>query len=343
VKRDSVPPAPAEGTFRPILTPSRGRRFLAALVILLETFLLLIVAGVAGFGLGGAPAPTMFLTIFTGGASIQRLGAAAGLAAHTGDGLLDGDLVTTGAGGRAAILYPDGSVTRLDVESTVKVRSRRTAAGTVQTSFEQSAGLTWNRVQRLVGLASFKVSGPNSSSAEVRGTTFGYYIEHEASGRPVVWVDVYSGSVRVNGTGPSVLAGSGQRVTVRAAAPPTTPAPIPAADSRLSFTVFNQALDALSGIPIAFSTGVLSTGGVSPSAVVKADGKNDLQLILAWPGSIFELTVTDPAGHVYARPSASVPPLSLVLPQAQTGSWTFSVRDVQSPPQETWWVVVARR
>ena len=320
-----------------------ARRFLAALIVALEVFLLLLVVGIAGFTFGGASAPSMFLSIFTGSASVQRPGTATAVAARSGDGLEDGDTVATSAGGRAAILYPDGSVTRLDVATTVKVSARRAAGGAVQASFQQSAGLTWNRVQRLVGLASFRVSGPNSASADVRGTTFGYYIEHDAAAKPVVWVDVYSGAVQVGGTGPSVLAASGQRVTVRAGAPPTTPAPIPAADFQLSFTVFNQALDTLSGAPIAFATGVLSSGGVSPSASVKADGRSGLQLVLAWPGSIFELTVTDPAGNQYARPSSSVPPLSVLVPQAQAGTWTFSVRDVQSAPQETWWVVVGRR
>ena len=319
-----------------------GRRFLAALIVALEAFLILLVAGVAGFALGGASAPSMFLSIFTGSASVQRPGTTTAAAAQSGDGLEDGDTVATSAGGRAAILYPDGSVTRLDVNTVVKVSAHRAGAA-VQTSFQQSAGLTWNRVQRLVGLASFKVSGPNSASADVRGTTFGYYIEHDAASNPVVWIDVYSGSVRVGGTGSPVLAGSGQRVTVRAGAPPTTPVPIPAGDFQLSFTVFNQALDALSGVPVAFATGILSTGGVAPSSSVKADGRSDLQLVLAWPGSIFELTVRDPAGNQYARPSSSVPPLSVVVPRAQAGNWTFSVRDVQSAPLETWWIVVSRR
>ena len=96
-----------------------GRRFLAALIVALEAFLVLLVAGVAGFTLGSASVPTMFLSIFTGSASIQRSGTTTAMAATSGEGLEDGDTVATSAGGRAAILYPDGSVTRLDVDTTV--------------------------------------------------------------------------------------------------------------------------------------------------------------------------------------------------------------------------------
>ncbi len=320
-----------------------GRRVLAGALILGEALMLLLVVAIGVLTLGGAEAaPPMILTVFTGTATIQRSGSTTAVAAHSGDGLDSGDTVATGATGKAAIVYPDGSTTRLDSNTTVKVSARRAPGGAVQTTFQQSAGLTWNKVQRLVGVSSFKVSGPNAATAEVRGTVFGYYVEHDATGAPVIWIDTWSGSVLVGGTGGSVLAGTGQRVTVRAGAAPTTPAPIPAGDRQLSFTVFNQTLDAVTGTPAAFQAGTLSTGTSTQSFAVTVEGPTDLQFVLGWPGSIYELTVVDPDGNVLARQASSVPPLSVVAPRARAGTWRFSVRDVQSAPQEAWWVAVGR-
>ncbi|HEY8811956.1 MAG TPA: FecR family protein [Candidatus Dormibacteraeota bacterium] len=320
-----------------------GRRVIAGALILGEVLMLLLVVAIGLLTLAGTEAaPSMTLTVFIEAASITRLGSTARVAGHSGDGLRSGDTVATGPNGKAAIAYPDGSTTRLDSSTTVKVSSRNGKAQTVQTSFQQSAGLTWNRVQKLVGVSSFKVSGPNSATAEVRGTEFGYYVERDSSGTPVIWIDTWSGSVLVGGTEGSVLAGAGQRVTVRAGAPPTTPVPIPAGDRQLSFTVFNQTLDAVTGRPVAFASGTLSTGASSQSFPVQADGKSNLQFVLGWPGSIYELTVTDPAGNVVSRSASSVPPLSVVVPSATVGTWHFSVRDVQSAPGEAWWVIVGR-
>jgi len=314
-------------------------------LILGEVLMVLLVVAIGFLTLGGnteTSPPPMTLTVFTGSVTIQRAGGKAVVAGRSGDGLNSGDTVATGVTGRALITYPDGSVTRLDLATTVRVSARRARGGAVLTSFQQSAGLTWNKVQRLVGLSSFKVSGPNSATAEVRGTVFGFYVEHDPSGAPVIWIDTWSGSVLVGGSGGSVLAGTGQRVTVPAGGRPTAPAPIPAGDRQLSFTVFNQTLDAVTGTPIAFQDGFLSTGASTRVFEVVADGTSDLQFVLGWPGSLYELTVLDPAGRVFAKPASTVAPISVVVPRALAGTWTYSVRDVQSAPLETFWVMVGR-
>jgi hypothetical protein len=316
---------------------------MAGALVLGLALMLLLVAAIGLLTLAPSRgAPTMTLTVFTGTAAVQPVGSRAAVAAHSGDGLYSGDTVATGPTGKAAITYPDGSTTRLDSSTTVMVSARRAKGGAVQTSFQQSAGLTWNEVKKLAGVSSFMVSGPNAATAEVRGTVFGYYIEHDASGVPVIWIDTWSGSVLVGGTGGSVLAGTGQRVTVRARSAPTAPAPIPATDRQLSFTVFNQTLDAVTGKPVAFQSGTLSTGASTPSFSVQADGKTDLQFVLGWPGSLYELTVVGPDGIAYARPASTVPPIGVVVSRARAGTWRFSVRDIRSAPQEAWWVIVSR-
>ncbi|TMD55014.1 MAG: FecR domain-containing protein [Chloroflexi bacterium] len=326
-----------------------AKRALIGALVLAQLLLFLLVGAVAAISFSGSPGGlaggggSVLLTVYTGTATIQRAGATVPVVAHSGDTLAAGDAVRTGAASKAGVSYPDGSLTRLDSDTRVVVSSVRAAGGAVKTSLQQSAGLTWNQVKSLVGGSTFKVSGPNSAVAEVRGTRFGYYVERDAGGNPVIWIDVWDGVVRVSGAiGSPVTAGSGQRVTVRPASAPTAPAAIPAADRQLSFTVFNRTIEAVTGTPVAFANGTSSTGDTSTSFPVTADGRGDLQLVLGWPGSTFELTVVDPSGKVFSRSTSAQAPLSVVAKRARAGRWTFIVRDIQSGPNEAWWVIVGR-
>jgi FecR protein len=325
-----------------------SRRLLTGgLAVVVTLVLVATVAGVAIaiFGTSAVAGPTATLTVFTGSARIQKAGTATAVAAHSGEAVASGDSVSTAAGSEAAVTYPDGSVTRLDQSSRITVSIARSGAKALRLGVNQSAGLTWNSVKKLVAGATFNVSGPNNAVAGVRGTRFGFYIEQDPAGKPVVWVDVYDGKVAVSGAvGPAVTATANQRVNVRAGAPPTAPVAIPESDRHLSFTVFNQTLEAATGTPFSFQSGTLSSGQAAGPFAVVADGKSTLQFVLGWPGAnfeIFELTVTDPSGKVYAQPAATRPPLLVTVPKAAAGTWQFRVRDVSSP-SEPWWVVVAR-
>ena len=320
-----------------------ARRLVAAASALMVLITLALLAGVAVIALGGANAPRVALTVFTGAVTILRPGAATAVRGHTGDTLIANETVATAADTKGAINYPDGSVTRLDSDTRVTVTITRDAQGALHTSLVQPLGLTWNAVQRLAAGSTFKVSGPNSASAEVRGTRFGYYVEHDPAGNPVIWIDTWSGSVLVGGaTGSPVLATTGQRVTVRQGAAPTTPVAIPAADFELSFTVFNRTLESVTAKPFAFQNGTLASGQVTPTYSVPADGRSDLQFVLGWPGSASELTVVDPDGNLFSQTSSATAPLSVVAHRARAGTWTFHVRDVQSDAPEPWWVIVGR-
>src|SRR5438309_438208 len=316
-----------------------GRRILIGALVLAQLALFALMGAVAAIsfsGSGGAvgAGDSVVLTVFTGTAMVQRVGAATASPAHSGQIVGAGDTVQTGAASKAALTYGDGSVTRLDSDTKIAVSSRRAGAA-LNTSLQQSAGLTWNQVKRLVGGSTFKVGGPNSAVAEARGTRFGYYVERDVAGNPVIWIDVWDGIVRVTGAGgAAVTASAGQRVTVKPQAAPTAPVPIPAPDRQLSFTVFNQAVEAVTGTPFAFATGTSNPGDTTVSFPVSADGRSDLQFVLGWPGSTFELTVIDPGGKVASKSSSSKPPLSVVAKRARAGNCTFIVRDVQSGPLE---------
>ena len=321
-----------------------AKRVLIGALVLAQLAMFVLIGALAVISFSGTDSPggSVVLTVFTGTATIVRSGAKAAVSAHSGQTLGAGDAVQTGSSSKAALTYVDGSVTRLDSGTRVIVSSLR-SGGALHTSLQQSVGLTWNTVKRLAGGSSFRISGPNSAVAEDRGTRFGYYVERDTAGNPVIWIDVWDGVVRVSGAaGTPVTAGSGQRVTVRPASAPTAPAAIPAADRQLSFTVFNRTIEAVTGTPVAFANGTSSTGDTSTSFPVTADGRGDLQFVLGWPGSTFELTVVDPSGKVFSRSTSAQAPLSVVAKRARAGRWTFIVRDIQSGPNEAWWVIVGR-
>ena len=305
---------------------------------------LVIVIGSAAILTNHGGAAKVLLSVFVGSATVERPGVSAATG-HSGDTLANGDAVSTSSDGKAALTYPDGSITRLDSDTRVLVHYNQTGSE-FHTSLEQSAGLTWNTVKHLVGGSDFQVKG-NGASAEVRGTQFGYYVEHDALGKPVIWIDVYDGTVAVTGAiGPQVLAGPGQRVTVRQNAAPTQPLPIPDGDLRLSFTVFNQTIEAVTANPFAFESGSLRSGESSSSFSVEADGKSDLQFVLGWPavaGDTFAMTVISPDGTVFAQGTATAAPLVVIARKATAGGWTFVVHDLRSAPTDPWWVVVGRQ
>ena len=306
----------------------------------------MVLVGGAGLLILFSPvaARTALLTVFLGNATIQHAGAAA-TAGHSGDGLANGDTVSTSSNGKAALTYPDGTITRLDSSTKVLVHLTQTGSS-LHTNLVQSAGLTWNTVQRLAGGSSFDITGPNSATAEVRGTRFGYYVEHDSANNPVVWVDVYDGVVGVtSSTGPQVLATAGQRVTVRPQAAPTQPVPIPDGDLRLSFTVFNQTIEAVTGTPIAFQSGTLAERQPAVSLSAQADGKSDLEFVVGWPtvpGSLFAMSVFAPNGSVFLSSQSPVPPLVIVARKATAGTWTVSVQVLRSAQPEEFWLVAGR-
>jgi hypothetical protein len=321
-----------------------GRRLVVGALVLAQLLLFGLMGAIAAISFSGEAnaGESVILSVFVGTATVQPARSPVAAAAHSGQTVGAGDVVQTGAASKAALRYADGSVTRLDSDTRIVVNSLRAGAA-LNTSLQQSAGLTWNQVKRLVGGSTFRVSGPNNAVAGVRGTRFGYYVEHEPNGSPVIWIDVWDGIVAVSGAvGPAITATAGQRVTVRPQSAPTAPVPIPATDRQLAFTVFNQTIEAVTGTPTAFAGGASSTGDTTTSFPVSTDGRSDLQFVLGWPGSTFELTVIDPGGKVFSRSSSSQPPISVVAKHARAGSWTFIVRDVQSGPLEAWWVVVGR-
>ena len=82
-----------------------------------------------------------------------------------------GDVVRTDGTGFAEIVYPDGSITRLDVDTEFQVVSITDDAGTATTRAELESGRVWNRVQDLGSEGEFSID-TSVGVATVRGTAW---------------------------------------------------------------------------------------------------------------------------------------------------------------------------
>jgi hypothetical protein len=282
------------------------------------------------------------LTVFTGTVDIEKSHSSAFAHAQSGDQVSAGDSIRTGPETKAAITYPPGTVARLDSNTRLTLTQfERTAGGGWAIDAYQAIGKSWSRMSQLVGGSTYIVNAPNSVAAEVRGTEFEVIVEAQGVST-VVRLDVFAGIVAATANKGTVAVTTGESTTTTPGLPPTPPAPITAADRQDTFTVFNETADASRGRPVRVNTDrfspAQSTGEVAGAT---GDGSTDIQFTLGWPGSRFELTVFDPAGSVYARVASAVSPVSIVVADAQTGTWSYQVTDIQSLPGEVWWVIVS--
>jgi FecR protein len=285
------------------------------------------------------------LNVFLGSVQVERAGASGYQAARSGELIASGDRVRTGADTKASLSFPDGSVTRLDSDTDLEVVGlNRLSAGGEATQLQQSSGQAWYTVVKLVGAASFRVDAPNNTTAEVRGTEFTIKIAG-ASGSQLVTAQVWAGEVDTSAAGRTLTLVAGQSTTISPGSPPTPATSLGPADRQDPWTVFNLGLDALAGGTITtIDGGQMSTGdSTQPAVGAQASAGDDLQFVLAWPGSTFQLTVLAPDGTTYAAPSSSAPPLNVTVKGADAGKWSYSVADLESQPGEQWYLFVARR
>ena len=152
---------------------ARARRGLLA-----GSILLLVGAAVATYlVLTAGPAQSRQFATFhlqEGTVEIQRAGQGPFAAAAEGQTLREGDVIRTGADGRAEIEYFDGSITRLDYNTTFTIVALEEEAETGGTIIEadQASGGTFSRVVELSGSDSrFETSTP-TAVASVRGTDY---------------------------------------------------------------------------------------------------------------------------------------------------------------------------
>ena len=190
---------------------------------------------------------TATLRIHVGTVEVQA-GSGDFAAATEGQTVSEGDTVRTGADGRASIDWPDGSVTRLDVDTTFRIEEL--SGGTVlspSTAIEgaQETGNTYSRVTELTEAGDrFSIDTPTATAA-VQGTE--YYVLVGPDGSSTVIVT--EGSVVVTTeSGEEVVVQAGETVIVDADGEVQGPFPTPADLLDDEWVRYNDECDASGGV-----------------------------------------------------------------------------------------------
>lgn len=193
----------------------RSKRGLELSITAVFVLALLLVGAVLIFS-GGTAAAKQFATLrVVGGAvDVQARGSDAFESATDGQSLHEGDMVRTGPDGRASIAYFDGSVTRLDYDSTFTLTTLETLDNQDASKVivgEQDQGNSYNRVAELTDSESrFEVETP-TATASVQGTVYALIVANGAT-----TVAVIDGVVKTSGVGGSVSVPGGKMVVVDA-------------------------------------------------------------------------------------------------------------------------------
>jgi hypothetical protein len=162
-----------ETRLKPMSVKSSRRRATAVLAAVLATAVLATVL----FLVAGPATAQEFATLRSvqGQVEVQRGEDGDFRPGRDGQTLSQGDTVRTGSDGRAEIEYFDGSVTRLDFDTTFILQELASIPDQPNSKIietEQTEGQTFNRVTELVGAESrFETETP-TATASVRGTEY---------------------------------------------------------------------------------------------------------------------------------------------------------------------------
>ncbi|MEX0826847.1 MAG: FecR domain-containing protein [Acidimicrobiia bacterium] len=185
------------------------------------------------------------MRVFAGSVEVGTDGQFA--AGSDGQTISEGDTVRTGADGRAAIEYFDGSVTRLDHNTNftiVTLQILDNDQGSTVIEGDQESGNTYNRVTELTDSESrFAVETP-TAVASVQGTIYAVIFNADGS----ITIAVLEGSVVVTSGDDEIEVPAGFMVTIAADGTIGELEPIPDEFLGSDWILFNQCdLDGLSG------------------------------------------------------------------------------------------------
>src|SRR2546429_2050398 len=280
-------------------TPKRrrgGRRIIVALVILV-----LIVVGIVVWLNVAAQAQvkaTATVTVYQPAASQSHNGTDF-VAATTGAVILAGDSVQTDTKGRAAISLPDGTLSRLASDTTIKLDSAHfTKSGNLHdVTLTQQIGRTFTNVQHLVTGATFNVKG-KSATASVRGTKFEIYIKADGT----MIIKLFDGHMVVTSGTQIVALSAPSQVTVDPSGHIGDPGPIVPDPN----DPFGPALDASNAVAVGTTPGTEQDfvgaplhDGEKQTYQYSYAGGSAVKASLGYPGSAMKLTVKAPDGQSY--------------------------------------------
>src|SRR6202140_2634565 len=244
-----------------------------------------------------------------------------------GEALNPNDSVHTGAGGHAAIQFPDGSYVRMSPDTQVTLTSAQLQKnGNLQSaSVAQRIGRTFSSVEHLASGASFQVAG-HSVSAQVRGTQFEVLVRSNNTNL----IKVFVGTVTVAGA-TTVRLTAGQQIDAdangrlsnqRAIQPdPQDPYPLTAQASAAAAAGNNSGTMQSSG-------GESLTNGQTAESDYNSPG-GSLTLAFCYPGSLMKVAVTDPTGRTFAKQGAA--PLVIKIANGPPGIYKAIVTALSVP------------
>ncbi len=297
----------------------RGLRWIVVLVVIV------VVVAAAAFWLNtSASASTnavAVLNVFVPVTSVAHNGGAYD-PATTGAIVQSGDGVKTDAKGRAAIQFPDGTLTRLASNTEMTLTSAHFAkdGNLHDTSISQKVGRTFTNVQHLVSGATYKVSG-QSATATVRGTKFEVYIKADGT----MIVKLFEGQLDFVGKNTVHLVAPQQATAdpqgnVGPAGPilpdPDDPfgAELAASNASAQGTTPGTEQDYI-GLPLHDGEQQQTSYSFAGGGLVKA--------ALGYPGSVMKLQVKAPDGQIYNGTGAS--PVVVVVNNGPAGIYNIYV------------------
>jgi hypothetical protein len=216
------------------------------------------------------------------------------VAATDGQTLSEGATVRTGSDGRASIDWPDGSVTRLDLDTSLRISDLDSGGGVIPSTIihaEQQAGNTYSRVADITETGNRFVVDTPTASAAVQGTTYAVLVNPDGSTSVVV----LDGEVLVTtGSGEEILVAAGSMVTAEADGSLTGPVPTPAGTLNSDWLVFNDDCDDAGECTTEFAAGGIEAIEVVPSEATINVGESQSYSAVGLDGS------GNPVGEVAA-------------------------------------------
>ncbi|HYL07708.1 MAG TPA: FecR family protein, partial [Candidatus Udaeobacter sp.] len=310
-----------------VKTPPKRRNGLRLLVILV--ILAVIIGGAlvwVNIAAQAAVNVTGTLTVYQQATSVAHGSSANFVAAKTGDGVQAGDSIQTDARGRAGVTLPDGTLTRLAGNTTIRLDAAHfTKNGNLHdVKFTQQIGRTLTNVQHLVSGSTFDVAGAHAT-ATVRGTRFEVYIKSDGS----MTVKVFDGTVILHNGSGSVTINKNQQATANPDGSLTEPIPIqPDPDDPFGPAVLASAaveIGTTPGTEQDFIGAPIHNGEQQQYAYSYAGG-NLVKASLGYPGSAMKLTIKAPDGQLYF--GTGTPPVTVVVNNAPAGIYTLVVDGV---------------
>lgn len=307
--------------------PPKRRRAGRRLLIVLGILVLLIAAGVVWLNVAAQAQVSAagLLTVYQDTTSIAHNGTTAFSAAKTGALVQGGDSVQTDSKGLAAITLPDGTVTRLATDTTIKLDfAHFTKSGNLRdVSFTQGVGRTFTNLQHLVSGSTFDVHG-KSATASVRGTKFEVYIKSDGT----MTVKLFEGKLNFVGKNTVPLVAP-QQATADANGNVGPAGPIqPDPDDP-----FGPALAASNAVSVGTTpgteqdyTGAALHNGESQTYTYSYAGGGGLKASLGYPGSLMRLTVKAPDGQQYTAQGPS--PVTVSITNSPAGIYSITATGV---------------